>query len=625
MKFIIKELVLWLKNGNKRTIKFEANKVNVITGDSGTGKSVILEIIDYCFFGSKSRIPDEKINDNILWYGIKFEVNDKVFTIARGALNINRYASKQYYFSAVGDVPDILRMNIGENELKSIIEREFSIDSNVVVPYGGKKIKSGSKISLRYFFLFNTQSGDTIDHTEVFFDKSNDVKYVEALHRVFDLATGIDNVKNILIKEKIENLEKELVRFEKKKLALQNRFNIYEKEMRNLIKKAKEFELIPIEINNFESDILNLEKIIIEIKDLKSSENLKTFNTLQDEKRTIQRELRNLEKFKDQYKKYEELEKENLESLKPVEFIKSNYSLIIKHPEIEDIINILNNEMRDIKKEITAKKPFDINVEDEIKELKIKLKGVMSKLEDYPLHEENFATEIQKYIFMGEIKTKLEFYRNVDSPDFEEEKIQQTQIELKSLKEKLGKQSLEKELVINLLEEFIGNYLRESGEVFGIYQDYLPVFNYKEKNLHLKKPGALVSSIVGSSSNHMFMHLCFMLGLHELIIFNKAPFVPSLLILDQPSRPYYGDKEKKQENTKDWMEIPADDKSKITTAFKLLNTFISKMNINYEADFQIIVLEHIPSTIWTEAGLENVVLVDREFENGNALIPEWLI
>ncbi|MFK5970836.1 MAG: hypothetical protein QM487_12060 [Candidatus Marithrix sp.] len=64
MKFYIENIVLWLKNSTKRTIIFQPNKVNVIIGDSNTGKIAILEIVDYCFFASKSKIPESIINEN---------------------------------------------------------------------------------------------------------------------------------------------------------------------------------------------------------------------------------------------------------------------------------------------------------------------------------------------------------------------------------------------------------------------------------------------------------------------------------------------------------------------------------------------------------------------------------
>jgi predicted ATP-binding protein involved in virulence len=76
MNFNINKIVLWLNNG-KLEIEFKPNKVNLITGGSHTGKSAILEIVDYCFFSSKSQISEDTINENILWYGINISVNDK--------------------------------------------------------------------------------------------------------------------------------------------------------------------------------------------------------------------------------------------------------------------------------------------------------------------------------------------------------------------------------------------------------------------------------------------------------------------------------------------------------------------------------------------------------------------
>ena len=56
MRFYINKLLLWLKDGSLRTLKFENDKVNVITGNSKTGKTAILEIIDYCLCGSNAVI-----------------------------------------------------------------------------------------------------------------------------------------------------------------------------------------------------------------------------------------------------------------------------------------------------------------------------------------------------------------------------------------------------------------------------------------------------------------------------------------------------------------------------------------------------------------------------------------
>ncbi|WP_221274540.1 hypothetical protein [Thaumasiovibrio subtropicus] len=119
--------------------------------------------------------------------------------------------------SSIGEVPEKPTSNTNEKTVKKLFESIFSIDSNAKIEYGGSYIKPGSKISVRYFQMFNTISGDIIENSSgVFFDKQNDDRYREALPRIFDLAVGIETVGNVLKKEKLDKLEKELSRIERK-------------------------------------------------------------------------------------------------------------------------------------------------------------------------------------------------------------------------------------------------------------------------------------------------------------------------------------------------------------------------------------------------------------------------
>ena len=216
MKFDLKHIILWLKNGKKRTLDFENNKVNIITGKQSTGKSTIIEIIDYCFFASSKNMPEGEIIDkNVEWYGVNFGINDKNFTIARHQ-NIDL---KKYYFSSDGTIPKTPIDNFKEENLKNIVDTEFSIDANVVFPYGGKETKKDSKISPRYFMLFNTQRRDTLSHQDTLFDKQSgakNIRYIEALQRIFDIALGISSIENLVKIEKLKEKEKELIKLQTK-------------------------------------------------------------------------------------------------------------------------------------------------------------------------------------------------------------------------------------------------------------------------------------------------------------------------------------------------------------------------------------------------------------------------
>jgi len=209
MNFYFEELVLWSHSGRKRNLSFLPNKVNVITGGSNTGKSAILQIIDYCLFADESKISESRINENVSWYGINFRINDKHYTICRTSLN-NGKVTDNYFFSSQGEIPDFPKSNSDERTIKSLLEVEFGIDRNVKVPFGGRFLSAGSKISLRYFLIFTTISENIITSPGTFFDKQDEDRYREALPRIFDLAVGIDNIENILAKEKQGELEAEI-------------------------------------------------------------------------------------------------------------------------------------------------------------------------------------------------------------------------------------------------------------------------------------------------------------------------------------------------------------------------------------------------------------------------------
>lgn len=68
--------------------------------------------------------------------------------------------SDDIYFSRDGTLPEKLAKNNRMRQVKSILEKEFGIDEYLKISFGGKHLSAGSKISYRYFLLFNTLSGE---------------------------------------------------------------------------------------------------------------------------------------------------------------------------------------------------------------------------------------------------------------------------------------------------------------------------------------------------------------------------------------------------------------------------------------------------------------------------------
>jgi hypothetical protein len=615
MIFWLESLILWYKNGRRRTVDFERNKINVITGGSNTGKSAILQIFDYCLFASKSKIPESAINENVTWYGLKVHINDKIYTIARTSL-VQGKATDGYYFSPVGEIPEQPQQTHEEKTLRAIFEAEFGIDRDVKIPFGGSSLKVGAKISLRYFLLFNTISEDIITSSSVFFDKQDEARYREALPRIFDLAVGIETLENLLAKEEQARISSELKLLERKATKVSAGKTDFEAERISVVKRAKEYGVLPEGLSDADA-MLALQQVIDFPDQLLPNTSVSTVRSDLSSRIGLNSQiLRNLRHLKKEYDEYRRNLDSVEDSLKPIEFIRENLNEVVQTSGFNALLSMIEDDMREVRLDIQKRVPIDTSVSDLIADYEDKIANDRIVLDSLP-NDATYISDRDRLLFLGEIKAKLELYGKESASESIETKdsiIAELEGKLKDLVVKDTTE--ERTLFLKLLEEVILEYMKIASEALVNYQDYLPVFDYTQKTLNLRKPKTMFVENVGSSSTHMFLHLFLFLGLHEVIQIQKVPFIAPLIFIDQPSRPYWGDGITKKS------EIDASDEGKIRRAFEVLDSFIERSNAN-GVEPQLIVIEHVPESTW--AGLAHVHLVEEFADGVNALVrPEDL-
>ncbi|NSY32252.1 DUF3732 domain-containing protein [Pseudoalteromonas sp. JC28] len=610
MKYSITKITLWMKGDchYKRELEFKEDKVNVITGESNTGKTAILHIIDYCLFASRHKIAESKINENVAWYGIKLKINDKDYSIARKSPNRTKI-SNEYYFSSIGEIPELPFSNMTEGSLKEILEAELDIDKNVTIPFGGKTLKANSKISLRYFMLFCTISGDIIQHSEVFFDKQNDSRYREALPRVFDLAVGIETVENILMREKMLTLKSKIAKVEKKNKRVSEKRAEFNDDLKNIASQAKEFGLIN-EGSDAPETIESLRSVIdtgiYEACNIKGNR----IDEITSEISFLERKVRNLIRFQSAYTEYKSSLGATEDSLRPLEYWREKED-VVKTSIFDILISSLERDLIKIKKANRSRTPIDGKTSDEIAKCKQLISELREESKALPKQAKSFRDDREKYIFLGQTKAQLELYTSSDEHG---EIVSTEELEKQLNSIRVFDTSENRDICVKVLEEIISGYMELVEPSLENYGKYQPVFNYKEKKIDFRKPRTTYIEAAGSSSNDMFKHLFMFLSLHELMLTNNSKHVPSFLLIDQPSRPYYG-----EEGNLSEQRLHHSDKAKVIDALKLLDTFTGNILNNMKKPFQMIVFEHVPKDYFDD--FENIHLVE-EFRNGNALIPK---
>lgn len=206
MNFYISKIRLWFKRDRgTRDLDFFPDKVNVITGESSTGKSSILKIIDYCLLSERSAIVKDVINENVAWYGMVFHVDDKSYTIIRPSQTVENSEMMAIFREGVF-LPEQPEAGLNDIRAKVLIKMNELFN----IP---KKLKLESKVNLNYRhnLMFNYLTEDIIatenTYQDLRFFRKNE--YVKILNDLFKLAIGVDEMKRQELESKLLTAQKE--------------------------------------------------------------------------------------------------------------------------------------------------------------------------------------------------------------------------------------------------------------------------------------------------------------------------------------------------------------------------------------------------------------------------------
>lgn len=616
MKFALHEIKLWFKTEpiETKSYDFKPNMINVITGDATTGKSSFWSIVDYCLLSGKVNIPNT-IYEKVLWFGIRFNINNAEVSIIRKAPDNGAVSSELVFY--LGKFPEALESNISLAEAKAFLDQEFGITDSLRFPHGREFGKAPFNISYRHFLLFNALTETVIGAPETYFDTTffGKEEYDKALAHIFDLVIGVNDMENIKAIERLSAINKELLAIQKQERGNQNKTKNFELDVQRLVERCKRNNFLEHHqtFNNSDEALAEIKEIIENTKKIAANSNIfAELDLLTRERYRVQTQINAITQYQKEYELYRKNLNKSVDSLQPIQFLNQNLGdQLVDSYETKLFLESLESSLERIKSSLSKKVTEPIKVDGDIKLLRDQLKDVNLRIEQLNTIKRNYQAEGQRFIALGEIKNtyeqivKKEILRPIDS------------VKLNSLneeKERLSKVPSDtvqiKRNMLTLLNDSIQRNFNQLSSL-PAYKNSRVDFNPERMILQLYPNGQMFPlDNVGSKSNYMFMHLCVYLGLHEHMINVEQEHVPQLLFIDQPSIPYYaGDIQKGN-----------DDRSKLIDAFTLLNSFVEYININKKEHFQIFMVEHAPKEYWLENNLSHFHLVD-EFIEGRGLIP----
>ncbi|MFP1882328.1 DUF3732 domain-containing protein [Lonsdalea quercina] len=601
----ITNILIWQIDSTLRNLELKENKVNVITGDSGKGKSSILAIIDYCLLSSSSDgISKTNVDNFVNWYGIRLSINGKYFTICRKATHFEE--DDLVYFDKNGDIPQIPINNIKKDVLKEHLNYVFGINSSLKIPYGGRFIQQGSKVSYRYFIPHCFIDQTTLTSSEHLYSKISDLKTRERIDRTFDMALGSENAETMIMRTRLEELQRNLARIEYKQSASKDSYFNFESEIESLYDRACYFGLISENRKNEPtvSDKLENLKAIVNYKDINEIPAINERTKIEKELFLLKKELTDINEYIETNTEYKKFLKDNQDSLLIAKYLDDNYSEILYTKNIYSIIKSLLNQSSEIKKAIAEKGQNSLisKTNAKRKELELKISSLSKKLTTV---SDEKITPIELYRFMGELSSEIK--RIVVLPKYDyTDTIEKITTKIDELESKITDNNAFKEYTLSLLNGKIKEIFTRM-PLKG-FEDATPIFNKAKKTLNLINKNQVEKMIdIGSASNYMYVHVAYFLALHELVRDRNVPWVPRFLVIDQPSTPYFSTAGKK-----------TDDFASLDAALNEINSFVEKMRSH--GGFQIILLEHIEESYWLDREMTNFTLVDNELRGNYGLI-----
>lgn len=183
-------LALYAHDGKRRDIRFRPGRLNIVTGESKTGKSALLTITEFCLGRDEYLIPAGPITDYVAWYGSLWQLTDdpegpRAFigrpAPPKGQTSIQR-AMLEFGGSALDlfDFGDLVE-NADSGSVRRQIGRRIGIAENVIESRGAGMNQTPFEAHLGHAVWLCLQDQDEIASRHLLFHRQGDGPVAEHL------------------------------------------------------------------------------------------------------------------------------------------------------------------------------------------------------------------------------------------------------------------------------------------------------------------------------------------------------------------------------------------------------------------------------------------------------------
>ena len=206
-------LILYNAEGEVRSIRFRPGQLNIITGESGTGKTSLIGILRFLLVSDSPHVPLGPIQNTVTWYGLLAHVGGTRFFVGRPAPAHGATTSRAMFSIGETEVPpfDTLEVNANMSEVVDYLGGLIGIEENLHVPPEGQT-RRALAANLKHALYYCFQGQGEVANPDLLFHHQNREFQKQAIRDTLPYFLGAQNADALRKREQLTELRREIRR-----------------------------------------------------------------------------------------------------------------------------------------------------------------------------------------------------------------------------------------------------------------------------------------------------------------------------------------------------------------------------------------------------------------------------
>lgn len=645
MTLQLRSISIYSSRGERRDVRFKLGALNILTGAPRTGKSALLDIVDYCWGRKECTIAEGAIRESVSWFAVHLDHNGEGILLARKNSGPARPASDKIYFErGIDSLPETdknFHKNTTRDGIKDQLSAILGISENVHMPEYWST-RDPLEASSRHAILFCLQGQDEIANRRLLFHRQGEQFIPSAIRDALPYFLGVVDEDHFLTLKRYQDVRSRLRRLERDHREIQSITTEASGAARSLLLEARRSGLLPASATAEDPDsVVALLRQAMEPKEMEFSridDPQADLSELEVERGKLRRqlqelreEIRDIEGLRKEASEFENEAREQEARLVSIGLISMTdeqhqgtcplceSELAVSVPSVSQIRDTLTGiqvQLESVRRDSPRLQERLANLEGQRAGVSEQLRSVQREIAGRIRDNERLRTEKNQFVEQARVVGRITYYLEHTAAVSQEsdlpQKIARLRAELEELERTLDDTAAEERLAtaLSLVGRDLTTYVGRLGLEHGRNPLRLDI-----KHLTVVSDtdhGPLSLARMGSGQNWVGYHVAAHLGLHELFARQRRP-VPGFLMLDQPSQAHYPIEHDDDGNIE---HLPDEDRLAVHNLFQVLNEYTRVLQPN----MQIIVTDHVqlPYDWFAEATVER-------WRSGIALVPQsWL-